>query len=226
MNSAAPGKNGETSSSPFVVLCFGDDETWGSMPGTDGRRFDTPQRWPSVIRRELGPGFHVIEDALPGRMTVWENPLLGDRNGLRHLEVSLQCHHPIDLVILMIGKSDLTPRFNLDPRTIREGIDLLISKVFTSEPWPGAGSPQLLLVAPPVGGAMREPDKDSEELLTRSRELVSHIAELAQRRRTLFLDSNDVVEASGIAGRNLDVDSHELLGKSIAQVAAAALSST
>ena len=196
------------------------------MPGADVRRFDMSHRWPAIVRRELGPRFHVIEDALPGRVTVWEDPLSGDRNGLRHLGVSLQSHHPIDLVVLMIGTSDLAPKFNLDPRTIIEGIDLLISNVFASEPWPGAGSPQVLLVAPPVIGAKREPDQDSEELFARSRELASHFTELAQRRGTLFFDSNDVVRASSVDGRNLDAEGHEVLGRSISGAVVAALSSS
>jgi lysophospholipase L1-like esterase len=42
-----------------VIVAFGDSNTWGYDPATGGR-FPRPQRWPSVLQRELGADFEVI----------------------------------------------------------------------------------------------------------------------------------------------------------------------
>jgi lysophospholipase L1-like esterase len=52
-----------------VIVAFGDSNTWGYDPATGGR-FPRPQRWPSVLQRELGADFEVIAEGLNGRTTV------------------------------------------------------------------------------------------------------------------------------------------------------------
>ena len=42
-----------------VIVAFGDSNAWGYDPATGGR-FPRPQRWPSVLQRELGADFEVI----------------------------------------------------------------------------------------------------------------------------------------------------------------------
>src|SRR5215217_3966870 len=59
-----------------TVLCYGDSNTWGSDPET-GERFAPGMRWPGIVARELGDGFRVIEEGLPGRTTLREDPIEG-----------------------------------------------------------------------------------------------------------------------------------------------------
>jgi hypothetical protein len=57
----------------------GDSNTWGCIPLTAAhppRRYGPPQRWPGVLRRELGDGFWVVEEGMNGRP---ERPLRGGR---------------------------------------------------------------------------------------------------------------------------------------------------
>jgi lysophospholipase L1-like esterase len=56
------------------ILCFGDSNTWGWIPGSDGDRFPADVRWPGVMAAELGPDFVVIEEAQNGRTTLWDDP--------------------------------------------------------------------------------------------------------------------------------------------------------
>ena len=59
------------------ILCYGDSNTWGADPADDSQRFEWPVRWPGVLQRELGgEDFHVVEDGLGGRTTVYDDPLL------------------------------------------------------------------------------------------------------------------------------------------------------
>jgi lysophospholipase L1-like esterase len=92
-----------------TILCFGDSNTWGWIPGPDGDRYPPEVRWPGVLQERLGDNYRVVEEALNGRMTVWDDPYepVHDKNGKRHLAVALESHKPIDLVILMLGTNDL-----------------------------------------------------------------------------------------------------------------------
>ncbi len=90
-----------------TVLCYGDSNTWGSDPET-GERFAPEVRWPGVMARELGDGFHVIEEGLPGRTTLREDPIEGSyKDGRAYLTPCLESHRPIDLVTIMLGTNDL-----------------------------------------------------------------------------------------------------------------------
>ncbi|HKQ31741.1 MAG TPA: GDSL-type esterase/lipase family protein, partial [Thermodesulfobacteriota bacterium] len=88
------------------VLCYGDSITWGFNPA-DGTRFAFDDRWPGILQSELGPGYRIIEESVPGRTTNWDSPYLPDRNGRKSLPLALESHMPVDLVILMLGTNDL-----------------------------------------------------------------------------------------------------------------------
>ena len=51
------------------IVCYGDSNTWGSDPATRDR-FPPDVRWTGVLARELGDGYQIIEEGLPGRTTV------------------------------------------------------------------------------------------------------------------------------------------------------------
>ncbi|WP_156120562.1 hypothetical protein [Neosynechococcus sphagnicola] len=57
-----------------TILCYGDSLTWGFEPGT-GNRMPFPQRWPGILQQLLGAKGRIIEEALNGRTTNWENPV-------------------------------------------------------------------------------------------------------------------------------------------------------
>ncbi|MBC7238193.1 MAG: hypothetical protein H5T69_20305, partial [Chloroflexi bacterium] len=60
----------------YEILCFGDSNTWGYSPHSK-TRYPEEIRWPCVLQRELGEGYHVIAEGLNGRTTVWDDPLEG-----------------------------------------------------------------------------------------------------------------------------------------------------
>ena len=78
-----------------AILCYGDSNTWGYQAST-AERLGRWERWPGVLQRELGDDVHVIEEGQNGRTTVFDVPFEADRNGLTHLPVALQTHHPLD----------------------------------------------------------------------------------------------------------------------------------
>jgi len=116
-----------------IVLCFGDSNTHGSVPmlhRDDMRRFEPEERWPGVLRKELGAGFSVIEEGLPGRTTLHDDPIEGVyKNGLRYLCACLESHRPIDIITLMLGTNDLKSRFAVQPLDIAESIGVLLDTI-------------------------------------------------------------------------------------------------
>lgn len=197
---------------PLSVLCFGAGNTWGCVPGVEGRRYGFGERWTGILRSELGEDFYVVEEGLNGRTTVWDDPLVRGRNGRHHLEMCLETHRPLDLVILMLGTDDLRACFNASAATIAESIAAHGRCVLSSEAWPDGGSPQLLLVAPPLVSQERSEADDYRGAHRTSVELASRLRATALDLRCGFLDATNVVEPSEVDGLHLDRESHQLLG--------------
>ncbi len=121
-----------------VIVAFGDSNTWGYDPATGGR-FPRPQRWPSVLQRELGADFEVIAEGLNGRTTVHDDPIEPYRCGADALPPCLMSHAPVDLVILALGCNDLKKRFSVSAFDIAEGAGRLDFP--RSRLWAGPGRP-------------------------------------------------------------------------------------
>ena len=106
-----------------TILCFGDSNTWGFIPGSDCERYAPDVRWPGVMAADLGPGYRVVEEAQNGRMTAWEDPAepFVSKCGLTFLPVVLESQKPIDLVIIMLGTNDLKLHMNHTARAQHQG---------------------------------------------------------------------------------------------------------
>lgn len=63
------------------ILCFGDSNTYGLIPGTKNR-YGRDTRWTGLIEQQLyGKGCRIIEEGLCGRTTVFEDELREGRKG-------------------------------------------------------------------------------------------------------------------------------------------------
>ena len=91
---------------------------------------------------------HVIEEGQNGRTTVFDVPFEADRNGLTHLPVSLQTHHPLDLVVIDLGTNDLfLPGVNAYHAA--RGAIKLAEVVLASDAGRADGAPLVLVIVPP-----------------------------------------------------------------------------
>lgn len=107
------------------ILCFGDSNTYGHNPATEGR-FDETVRWTKRLSRILGEDYLVVEEGLNSRtaaITPEDEPYL---NGLTYLAPCVRSHQPLDLVILMLGTNDMKTCFAMTPEGIAEEIRSLI----------------------------------------------------------------------------------------------------
>jgi lysophospholipase L1-like esterase len=204
-----------------TVLCYGDSNTHGTMPVTQPgmlSRFDETDRWPGVLRGQLGADWRVIEEGLPGRTTVHDDPIEGrHKNGLTTLRPCLESHLPLDLVVLMLGTNDLKARFSVPAADIASSAEVLLKEIVACNAGPGGRAPDVLLVAPvpieEVGflGAMFEGGA------AKSSQLAPLYAEVAERQGAAFFNAGTVARVSPVDGIHFEADQHHRLGGALAE---------
>ena len=201
------------------VLCYGDSNTFGTAPMRhidDMHRLGPEERWPGVLALSLGPGWTVIEEGLPGRTTVHDDPIEGvHKNGKAYLLPCLESHWPLDLVALMLGTNDLKARFSLTPADIAAGVGALLLAIKAAVP-PWTRAPKLLLIAPPPAesaGWLGEWFTGAGE---KSRRLAGLYRDQAERNDAAFLDAGAVAQVSPLDGVHFDPADHKALGLAVA----------
>jgi lysophospholipase L1-like esterase len=201
-----------------TILCYGDSNTHGTVPMhnlDDVRRFGVGERWAGIMRTALGSDWWVVEEGLPGRTTVLDDPIEGlNRNGLTYLAPCLESHRPLDVVAIVLGTNDLKARFGLPPTDIAAGAGVLVETV-RNVLRPFGEQPKILLVAPPsiievgcladmfAGGAAK------------SQSFARHYAAVAGRLGAGFLDFGAVIKSSPIDGIHFDPAEHKALGQAM-----------
>jgi lysophospholipase L1-like esterase len=200
----------------YEILCFGDSNTWGYNPATR-ERFPRDIRWTGVLQAALGKDFHVIEEGLNGRTTVWEDPVEGDKVGKRHLPPCLESQAPLDLVVLMLGTNDTKQRYSAPPTDIARGIGVLLDIIAASTAGSKAKAPPVLLVAPVPLGKITEFAQMFEGGPEKSRALAPLYAALAQERGCPFFDAGSVARCSDKDGVHFEAPSHRALGEALAR---------
>lgn len=198
-----------------TILCYGDSNTWGRNPATKSR-YARHERWPGVLRQELGEEYLVIEEGLNGRTTVWDDPIESYRNGKEYLIPCLETHKPIDLVIIMLGTNDLKMRFNVPACDVAAGAGVLVDIVAKSETGPGDGAPQVLLIAPPPIAQLSDFGKEFEGGTAKSKMFSRYFRLIAEERGCALLDASKVITSSDVDGIHLDLSEHRKLGEAIA----------
>ena len=57
------------------ILCFGDSNTYGLIPGTT-RRYNRETRWTGILSEKLyDKGYRIIEEGLCGRTSVFDDAI-------------------------------------------------------------------------------------------------------------------------------------------------------
>jgi lysophospholipase L1-like esterase len=206
-----------------TILCYGDSNTWGydaaRTTDTVRVRFTWDERWPGVLQQLLGRDYHVIEEALCGRTTVWEDPIEGHKSGKTYLIPCLDSHAPIDLVILMLGSNDLKKRFSLPARDIAAGIGTLVGMIQASGSGPDGQAPRILIVTPPPLGILKPDFQEMfEDAAEKTPRLAAHYQAVAERYHCGFLDTTTFLAPDPADGLHLDVAAHRALGDCVAPV--------
>ena len=199
----------------YEVLCYGDSNTWGYDPRTRGR-YPRDVRWTGVLRACLGEGYHVIEEGLNGRTTVWDDPIEGHKNGRAYLVPCLETHRPLDLVIIMLGTNDLKVRFSLSAYDIANGARVLAREVLASTAGRDGRAPAMLLVAPPPTARLTEFAQMFAGAGERSALFSREYRRVAEELGCHYLDAGAVVCSCEQDGIHLEPGAHRALGEALA----------
>lgn len=149
------------------ILCFGDSNTHGYMPGV-GSRYPRNVRWTGRLQEILGGEYYVIEEGLTGRTTAFEDEIQPWRSGLNYVGGCVKSQAPLDLMIIMLGTNDSKCRYGVSAAEIGFGLEDLIQKVETFFRYNAAQAgacPKFLLISPvPMRETGGDPEMDEESL--------------------------------------------------------------
>ena len=202
-----------------VVLCYGDSKTFGWIPGDLGR-FPRDVRWPGVLAAGLGDGWRVIEEGLPGRTTVFEDPFRpGSMNGRTYLGPCLLTHEPVDLLVLFLGTNDLDPRYTVTAAEIASGVAVLVHLAAVTRYRVGA-PPRVLVLGLPRLGRL-EPAADYPGVAEKAARLPEALRIEMDATGVDLLELQELVAYSDVDGFHLDEGGHRVVGEAVARRVAA-----
>ena len=201
------------------ILCYGDSNTWGFVPGTFGirERYDRNTRWTGRLQLLLDPKkYYVIEEGLSGRTTNlnYQTKPPGYR-GTEFFEPILYTHSPLDLVIIMLGINDLKKEFqSRTSKDITQGIKELIEIVRSTNYGPNmkVPAPVLIVSTPtPVDTDCRDVNEMFENAKDRTKDLANDLKNLVGQydKDVYFLDAAPHVQLSPVDGIHFDEKAHE-----------------
>lgn len=187
------------------VLCFGDSNTFGFIPGS-GKRYDKSTRWTGILAAYGAEDFQIIEAGCNNRTAFTENPAGVQQTGYKILPSLLT--QDLDCVILNIGINDLQKIYTTTPDNIKNGITNLIKIVKEKSP-----DAKILLVSPAVltqnifnGGFSTLFDEASIE---KSKTLAQIYAEIAKKENCGFLDLDKFTKVSKLDGLHYEPEEHQ-----------------
>lgn len=198
------------------ILCFGDSNTYGLIPGTTGR-YGYGIRWTSLLEEVAREkGYYVSEEGLCGRTTVFDDPLRDGRRGTELLPVLLETHRPIEVIILMLGTNDCKTIYDASAEVIGKGVERLLDQIERV-----ATEAKVLLISPiALGEGVGEEGFDpefNEVSVATSKRLPEVYRRIANKRNLLFLAASDYATPSEIDREHLDEEGHRKLGEAILQ---------
>lgn len=209
------------------IVCLGDSNTHGYCPDpsdcTDGSclRFNEEERWTCLLQQALGPSFLVVEEGLPGRTTVFDDPVEEGLSALSYLRSCLKSHEPVDLLVIMLGTNDSKERFGANAYTIGRGMERLVKAAQALDCWGPGGTPNILIIAPKSieEGVYTSPvtHEMGPGCVEKTRGLAVEYEAVARRTGCAFLDANALgLTCNTVDYMHLTRESHAGLARALA----------
>ena len=209
------------------ILCFGNSNTWGFVPGAFDpetlymKRYSILERWPGLLGDILGADYHIIEEGLNGRTTNVEYPDLSGRSGTSYILPCLYSHSPLDLVILNIGINDIKVIFDRSMMEISEGMAEIIDLIKSTSYGPDMqGPPQILLLSPSALTNEGYVDQNNESAfiggMEKSLSFNKYYQKIALEKGCHYVNLQSVVNYSEIDGLHYDKRGHAVIASVVA----------
>lgn len=212
------------------ILCYGDSNTHGCNPAwvaeweddlSKGVRFSKEERWTGILQEKLGGEYEIIEEGLPGRTTVFADPVYPYFDGRATVLPVILSQSPIDLVVLMLGTNDLKVTFTPSEDVAGRAMEELLKVLMNPYIWEHRKVPKILIVSPV---SIRDNIADSHfwgmydlESVRLSKELARIYEPLSKRYGCEFMDAAQYAEASLLDSIHMDAENHEKLAEALCQ---------
>ena len=183
------------------LLCYGDSNTWGLIPGTK-ERYPWGVRWTSILQEKLGTSdVHVIEE----------------RKGLATLPLILESQYPVDAAVLMLGTNDCKSYYHNSPYIIAKGVSQCVDELLKY-----VSAENVLIISPihlgtDVWEERFDPEFDQKSVEI-SKELKKEYQKIAKQKQVHFLAASDFVNPSDEDREHMDEKGHAVLAEQILRV--------
>jgi lysophospholipase L1-like esterase len=204
------------------VLCFGDSNTWGYVPGTKSERYPVNIRWTGVLQKLLGDNFEVIEEGLNSRGIVKGDSRPGkeQRSAMEYILACLDSHDPLDFVVVCLGANELKAEFNLSAEEVGKNLEKLIQTITTRPSQFRSIVPQVIIIVPAIINELTDYAKKDGKFvgaMQKSIELKEVLSLVARENNCVLVDVQDQL-STGVDGVHLLVESHQILSEAVSAV--------
>lgn len=196
------------------VICYGDSNTFGFNP-KDGSRFDENTRWTSVLQKNLGTEYKVINEGMCDRTGFVNNPKGFIFSTTKHFPKFIAESGQIDVLVLWIGTNDLQFQYDTSIDSIKKGLENLIKLAKTK-------AKRIIIISPVIlnekilhGAFNYQFDKTS---IVKSTKVGIVYQKLAKICDCEYFDINEFVKPSDIDGLHYDENSHKIIADKLAKL--------
>lgn len=196
-----------------TILCYGDSNTWGSIPDSDFR-YSRSIRWTSALQNLLGDEYEVISEGLCGR-TLKSEIAAPEKNGINYILPCVLSHEPLEWVIIMLGTNDVKDEYGLSPENVSDNLRETISIIRSAE-MENKVNLKILIVCPPeIVISDQGPDERFTLGIEKIKKLPNLYKTVADETNSYFINAGDFIAASTVDGLHLDEASHLKLAEVI-----------
>ena len=190
------------------IICYGDSNTFGYNP-KDNSRFDENSRWTSVLQKNLGKDYNVINEGMCDRTGFVSNPKGELFSAQEHFPKFISETENFDLLILSLGTNDLQFQYDISVDTVEKGLEELINIAKEKA--------KNIIIIPPVILSEKILEgfficQFDEKSIQKSKKIGEIFKKTADIYNCEYFDINKFTSPSDLDGLHYDENSHKLIG--------------
>ena len=196
-----------------TILCYGDSNTFGFVPGS-GERYDKNTRWTGILQSILGSEYQIIEEGGCDRTGFVPHAEGFLFSAQEHFIKLISSINHVDILVLAIGTNDLQFQYNINFETIETGLERLIQAALQK-------ASNIILIPPVIlnenilkGYFKIQFDKSS---IIKSKDVGNIYKKIATKYSLNFFDVNEFASPSPKDGLHYDKTSHKLIAQRLSE---------